>query len=154
MVRRNARNSDPWTSHEGAEDAPFKLTDRLRVWRVFWDAHPRALADFEMEMLIDGPRNGKHRKRRCDLSADGFLMNSGMTTICPTTRHPQIRWAITPREAVEREKAREAVRRAKERAERRAKAKARRAGKPPPEPRKPGRPKTPSDPRQMDLFDG
>ena len=93
----NARPTDPWTSHEGAKPAAFKVTDMERVWGVYRDAWPRPLADYQMEDVIGrGPVNGKYRKRRSDLKVGRILIDSGIALFCIATRHPQTVWMINP----------------------------------------------------------
>ena len=73
----NARNSDPNTSHAAAKLDAAKIKDRATVWQLFFHADPKPFADFQMEIELGGTRNGKWRKRRSDLTRDGFLVEVG-----------------------------------------------------------------------------
>ena len=88
----NARNSDPGTSHLAADDDSAKRKDRATVWAIF-KQQGRPLADFQMEQLLGGSNNGKWRKRRSDLSRDGFLIAMGEARN-PATGKSQIMWGI------------------------------------------------------------
>jgi hypothetical protein len=89
---KNARNSDPWTSHETR--AEEKRKDRATVWAAYKRAG-RPMATYELEEMLGGPMDGKWRKRRSDLSNDGDLVAIGSTTN-PHTNKPQLIWAIAP----------------------------------------------------------
>ena len=94
---RNARNTDPPTSHKAAIGKPYRMTDRARVWATHRDAYPSPLADYQMEAIIGmGARNGKFRKRRSDLKVEGVLIASGLTAYCKESSEDQIRWLINP----------------------------------------------------------
>jgi hypothetical protein len=71
-VSFNARNTDPPTSHEGAED--LSSADRAKVYQAYWKYGPDGLADFELDRLLGGSMNGKWRKRRSDLTREGILI--------------------------------------------------------------------------------
>jgi hypothetical protein len=90
----NARNTDPETSHMASDMDPGKRQDRMVVWALF-RREKRPLADFQVEALLGGANNGKWRKRRSDLSRDGFLHAVG-EVMCPHTKRAQLTWALEP----------------------------------------------------------
>ena len=104
MARKRARGGDPATSHAAGGDTPNKKADEMVVWSEYWYAHPKALATFEMENRLGGHENGRWRKRRSDLSGDGFLVDTGEDRRNPETGCKQDVYALSPDEALRHEK--------------------------------------------------
>lgn len=85
----NARSSDPETSHIAAIWSEEKQRDKMTVWATYKASHPYHLATFEMEARLDGARDGKYRKRRSDLTRDGWLIYTGVDRVNPKTKKRQ-----------------------------------------------------------------
>lgn len=96
----NARSTDPDTSHIAAVFTEEKKADRMMVWAIYKMSYPEPLATFEMEALLGGPRDGKWRKRRCDLERDKWLIKTDLPDrINPESNRPQGVYAINPDDA-------------------------------------------------------
>lgn len=94
MNKRNRRNKDPSTSHISARS--ISQIDLIKVYQMFY-VHVR-LADFQLEELLGGSMNGKWRKRRSDLTADGLVKDSGKKIMNPHTGHNVIVWELTKKQ--------------------------------------------------------
>ena len=90
----NARNSDPTTSHNAADDDHGKRRDRAIVWQLFLQRDPIGIDDYQLGLLLGGDKNGKWRKRRSDLARDGFLIDTGQRAISPISRRELIVWGV------------------------------------------------------------
>jgi hypothetical protein len=90
----NARSGDPHTSKQAGRDIRAeKAADRAQVYATFHGHHPIPLADFQMEEMLGGAKNGKWRKRRSDLTDEGVLIPFDTITN-PHTNKEVIRWAL------------------------------------------------------------
>jgi hypothetical protein len=87
--RRNARTTDPETSHAAARQLSQRV--RSRVYAVF-QRHPDGLTDEELEHAygaqfgIGSCRADSPRKRRSDLAREGFLEDSGRRRLSSANR--------------------------------------------------------------------
>jgi hypothetical protein len=89
----NARNTDPSTSHSAADNDVVKRRDKAAVQNLFVQHDPRGIADFQLDQLMGGAMNGKWRKRRSDLTREGFLIKVG-EIVNPATHKTQIVWGL------------------------------------------------------------